>query len=900
MPANMKSAHIVVIDQSINGYLSLLEAATAGGHEVILLSGKGDGFLELGQAIAGRSDIQNIHLFSHGSEGSIQLGQAQLNNNNLNKYADVLETIKFSLVEGGDLLIYGCNVAGSEEGKQFVAALSEVLNADMAASDDLTGHRYLGGDWELEYQHGDISPVGDWLWSVRSEFMQTLGSTVVLNSSWLMNNTDDWIYSDNQSDGDLSGTPDSIYIDIESQNPQLTYPVEFTIESLSNTPFNLDSITVRPFDTSNPYYLEILPDGNEGGKVVVPVIENQSNETVIISVDLNSITSFTVRFLDQGVTQGPPINLDFLNFSTSDAPVNNDPLFIDYGPFSIAENSANGSVVGDINANDGDGGADDANVTYSIVSGNPDLDLDDNSAFSIDINTGIITVNDTDDIDFEIATSHTLTISATDQNSAMTTQSVTINVTDDEGDNPPMLNTGDMAVLGWNALNDTITFTTLVDLPAGTVIKFTDKGWDQSTNAFTTTSTGDGVITWTVGSPINAGSVFELFMGGSDEVTTLINKTANVDLTADIVSSSFTVTDPMNLAGDSVFIYQGDDSNPFFIFGMNNSGGTVDSTNWNTSIVATLRDSMLPNSTGSQNTLTNGANAIGLPGGASQLDNVQYTGPTGIADKATWLARIADVGNWTGDNTGTVSTSAGINVQIGVANEAPVFTTSNKASVAENTTAVTTLVATDADGDVLTYSLTGGADQALFTLDTKSGALSFKSAPDFEAPADSNGDNTYTVEVTASDGQGGTTPLTLTVTVTDVNEAPTLTGATKVSVAENTTGVLYTATASDPENDALTYTLSGTDAALFTLDANSGALSFKSAPDFEAPADAGGNNIYDVILTANDGSLSSSPQALAITVTNVNEAPVFVTSSKANVAENTTAVTTLLATDADG
>ncbi|MBT2802064.1 cadherin domain-containing protein, partial [Halomonas sp. ISL-56] len=233
-------------------------------------------------------------------------------------------------------------------------------------------------------------------------------------------------------------------------------------------------------------------------------------------------------------------------------------------------------------------------------------------------------------------------------------------------------------------------------------------------------------------------------------------------------------------------------------------------------------------------------------------------------------------------------------------NEAPVFTTSSKASVAENTTAVTTLVATDADGDVLTYSLTGGADQALFTLDANSGALSFKRAPNFEAPADSNSDNTYTVEVTASDGQGGSAPLTLEVTVTDVNEAPTLVGATKVSVAENTTGTLYAALANDPENDALTYMLSGTDAALFTLDANSGALSFKSAPDFEAPADAGGNNVYDIILTASDGSLSSTPQALAITVTDVNEAPVFTTANKVSVAENTTAVTTLVATDADG
>ncbi|BBI49682.1 hypothetical protein HORIV_21030 [Vreelandella olivaria] len=141
------------------------------------------------------------------------------------------------------------------------------------------------------------------------------------------------------------------------------------------------------------------------------------------------------------------------------------------------------------------------------------------------------------------------------------------------------------------------------------------------------------------------------------------------------------------------------------------------------------------------------------------------------------------------------------------------------------------------------------------------------------------------------------------MTVTNVNEEPTLSANAKLSVPENTTGTVYTATGSDPENVQLFYTLSGTDAGLFNLDTNTGALSFKSAPDYEAPADAGGNNIYNVNLTANDGSLNSAPQALLISVANVddaNAAPIFTSSSKANVAENSTAVATLMATDADG
>ncbi len=86
----------------------------------------------------------------------------------------------------------------------------------------------------------------------------------------------------------------------------------------------------------------------------------------------------------------------------------------------------------------------------------------------------------------------------------------------------------------------------------------------------------------------------------------------------------------------------------------------MDADNWNnnyevsqTFLVA--RDSYLPNGTGSQNALTNGVNAIGLPGGTIdgvqiQKDNVQYIGPTTTADRNTWLARITDIANWGGSD----------------------------------------------------------------------------------------------------------------------------------------------------------------------------------------------------------------------------------------------------------
>jgi hypothetical protein len=232
--------------------------------------------------------------------------------------------------------------------------------------------------------------------------------------------------------------------------------------------------------------------------------------------------------------------------------------------------------------------------------------------------------------------------------------------------NAQTLQAGSIAVIGWNPTTDMVRFATLANIPSGTVIKITDKGWSQSTNSFTSTATGDGVVTWTTSSIIAKGTVLALFLGGTGDAqaTTLTNVTTGASLTTDISFTGFTVTDPMGIAGDQIFVYQGADANPFFIFGMNNSAGVVDGTGWNTFIGASLRDSQLPNGAGSQNSLTNGTNAIGMPGGASQLDNVQYTGSTGLNTGAGWLARFSNVSNWTGENTGAGGSSIGSSILI--------------------------------------------------------------------------------------------------------------------------------------------------------------------------------------------------------------------------------------------
>ncbi|MFB9985771.1 cadherin-like domain-containing protein, partial [Mesorhizobium kowhaii] len=227
---------------------------------------------------------------------------------------------------------------------------------------------------------------------------------------------------------------------------------------------------------------------------------------------------------------------------------------------------------------------------------------------------------------------------------------------------------------------------------------------------------------------------------------------------------------------------------------------------------------------------------------------------------------------------GSVAGSATLDI-IPVANSSPPTITSEgggdtaSLAIAENSTAVSTVTATDPDaGDTLTYSIAAGFDANLFSIDGQSGALSFVTAPDFENPNLNGGifDQFYSVVVKADDGHGGLDTQTITVTVTNVNDnAPVFTSGTSASFAENGTGVAYDANAGDSDNlGALTYSLAGTDAALFDIDASTGEVTFKATPDFETPADSDGNNVYDIVVTASDGTLSTD-RSVAIMVTDV-------------------------------
>ena len=233
-------------------------------------------------------------------------------------------------------------------------------------------------------------------------------------------------------------------------------------------------------------------------------------------------------------------------------------------------------------------------------------------------------------------------------------------------------------------------------------------------------------------------------------------------------------------------------------------------------------------------------------------------------------------------------------------NEPPTVTGDVALSYPENTSSTRVLdryTASDPERDTIAWSVEG-TDANAFTIDS-SGNLRFSGEQDFETRGE------LSIVVVGTDG--GEPPLRdelpVTVTLTNIDEPPEINGSDSLTFVENTdtTTVLETYTASDPDGVASTFTwsLSGTDRGDFDI-SGTGQLTFKNVPDYDRPADSGGNNEYNLQIRANDGSLTGTLD-VTVNVTNVNEPPAISGSNDLEWRENRTGnITRYTATDPEG
>ncbi|NJL49375.1 MAG: DUF4347 domain-containing protein [Leptolyngbyaceae cyanobacterium SM2_5_2] len=146
---------LVIIDTSVEDYQTLV-AGVIPGHEVYLLEADQCGITQITQILREQMGIASLHIVSHGKSGELQLGRSVLNLENLPAYTTQLQVWRSALAENAEILLYGCEVAQGELGKAFVNTLSQLTAANIAASDNLTGSRALGGDWTLACNTGEI------------------------------------------------------------------------------------------------------------------------------------------------------------------------------------------------------------------------------------------------------------------------------------------------------------------------------------------------------------------------------------------------------------------------------------------------------------------------------------------------------------------------------------------------------------------------------------------------------------------------------------------------------------------------------------------------------------------------------------------------------------------------
>ena len=218
--------------------------------------------------------------------------------------------------------------------------------------------------------------------------------------------------------------------------------------------------------------------------------------------------------------------------------------------------------------------------------------------------------------------------------------------------------------------------------------------------------------------------------------------------------------------------------------------------------------------------------------------------------------------------------SRAIRVRVADEEEPPEITGAGVFEVVENQTRVGQLEAVDQDkqDEITEYGIAGGADGGLF--EVEAGELMFREAPDYETPGDvasddpqsGAADNEYIVVVEVRSGEGERErrgSRAIRVRVTDEEEPPEITSVGPFEVAENQTRVGRLEAVDPDKQDEITgYGIAGgADGGLFAVEAETGELLFREAPDYENPSDVesaepesgAADNEYIVVVEVRSG-----------------------------------------------
>ncbi len=159
--ALVQPRELVFVDSRVPDAIALADElirARGGDHlfDIVILDAGGDGVAQISELLATERGLAAIHIISHGSDGAIEIGSGRLDMTRLAVDGAAVARWGDALAAGGDLLLYGCQVAEDVAGRAFVQQLALLTGADVAASTDVSGAALPGVNWSLEYATGTI------------------------------------------------------------------------------------------------------------------------------------------------------------------------------------------------------------------------------------------------------------------------------------------------------------------------------------------------------------------------------------------------------------------------------------------------------------------------------------------------------------------------------------------------------------------------------------------------------------------------------------------------------------------------------------------------------------------------------------------------------------------------
>ena len=692
------------------------------------------------------------------------------------------------------------------------------------------------------------------------------------------------------SSNQLSSLPDGLFSGLSSLNSlylgdnTVGLAITMSLEKVGGNQFKATAPTGAPFNIVLPV---TVTNGSIDGEATTITIAAGSTEsellTVIptpgtsdaVTVDIGTLPELPTSHFGYSLSK-PSAADNILSFAlgipkpTGDPKVNHAPIFTEGSSTtrSIAENTPAGKNIGSpVSATD----LDEDVLTYTL-SGT------DAASFGIIGTSGQLQTRDP--LDYEKKNTYAVTVAVSD-GSATDTISVTIDVTDVEENNDPVFVEG-------TATERSIAENTPAGKNIGSPVSATDLDEED-------------VLTYSLSGADAASFAIVSTTGQLQTRAPLDYEQKDTYSVAVHVSDGNGGTDSIGVAINVTDVEE--NNAPVFVEGTATERSIAENTPAGRNIGSPVSATDLDE----EDVLTyslSGADAASFAI-VSTTGQLRTRAPLDYEKKNTYSVAV----HVSDGNGGTDSIGVAINVTDVEENNAPVFLegSATERSIPENTAAGRNIgapvTATDLDEDILTYSLSG-VDAASFGIVTTTGQLRTRAPLDYEQK------NVYSVAVLVSDGNGGTASIGVAINVTDVNETPTAHApefiegnATERAIAENTPAgrnIGAPVTATDEDEDVLTYTLSGVDAAAFGIVSTTGQLQTRAPLDYEQ------KNVYSVAVIVSDGTLTDTI-GVAINVTDVaeNSAPVFASSStERSIPENTPAGrnigSPITATDADG